>query len=49
MIRLDGGAVAYLSPAQCSDGMSDRQYALALSFMQGPDTPLLTGCCSLTR
>lgn len=50
MIRLnsDGGAaVAFLSPTQCSDGMSDRRYALSLAFMPGPDAPLLTGCCSL--
>jgi uncharacterized membrane protein len=48
MIRLDGGAVAYLSPAQCSDGMSDRLYALTLSFMPGLAAPLLSGCCSLS-
>lgn len=49
MIRLDGGAVAYLSAGQCSDGMSDRLYAMSLSFMAGDDAPLLTGCCSLSR
>jgi uncharacterized membrane protein len=47
MIRLRGDGVAYLSPEQCSDGMSDRLYALSLSFMPGPDAPLLSGCCSL--
>lgn len=47
MIRLSSGAVAFLQPAQCSDGMSDRMFALSLSFMAGPTAPLLTGCCSL--
>ena len=45
----DGPATAYLHPAECSDGMSDRLFALSLSFMPGPDAPLLTGCCSLSR
>ncbi len=52
MIRLQsdaGAAVAFLYPEQCSDGMSDRLYALKLSFMPGPDAPLLSGCCSLAR
>ena len=50
MVRLtgpEGAATAYLHPEQCSDGMSDRLYALSLAFMAGPDAPLLSGCCSL--
>lgn len=50
MIRLtgpDGAATAFTYPQECSDGMSDRLYAVAVSFMAGPDAPLLSGCCSL--
>lgn len=47
MIRAEDGAVAYVSPQECSDGMSDRLYGLAVGWMPGPDAPLLTGCCAL--
>ncbi len=48
MIRAEGGAVAYVHPAtDCSDGMSDMLFGLAVAFMPGPDARLLTGCCSL--
>lgn len=52
MIRfagLNGPGVAFLYPAACSDGMSDRAYGLAISAMMGQDSPLFSGCCSLTR
>lgn len=50
MIRLsgpDGPGVAYVAQGECSDGMSDRLYALSVALMAGPATPLLTGCCTL--
>ncbi|MFN4056975.1 MAG: COG3650 family protein [Roseinatronobacter sp.] len=50
MIRLsgpDGPGVAYVAQGECSDGMSDRRYALSIALMEGPATPLLTGCCTL--
>ncbi|MCC5984291.1 MAG: SH3 domain-containing protein [Rhodobacteraceae bacterium] len=47
MIRAEGGAVAYVHPQECSDGMSDRLYGLAVAWMPGPAAPLLSGCCSL--
>jgi uncharacterized membrane protein len=50
MIRLtgpDGPGVAYVAQGECSDGMSDRVFALSVAFMSGPAAPLLTGCCTL--
>lgn len=47
-----GRFTAFLRPAQCSDGMSDRGYALAVSvIIDGQDVParMLTGCCSIAR
>jgi uncharacterized membrane protein len=40
--------VAVLSPALCSDGMSDRSYGIAIDlFLQGGDRQRLSGCCQL--
>jgi len=37
-----------LSPAACSDGMSDRSYGIAIDlFLTGPAGGRLSGCCSL--
>lgn len=37
-----------LQPRQCSDGMSDRSYGIAIDiFSRIEDHPRLTGCCSL--
>lgn len=37
-----------LSPADCSDGMSDRLYGIAVDiFLTGPDHERLSGCCAL--
>lgn len=50
MIRAHGSAgplTAYIHPAACNDGMSDRAYGLAIGMMTGESGPLLTGCCSL--
>lgn len=50
MIRLSGESgqgVAYVAQGQCSDGMSDRLFALTAAVMVGDNTPLLTGCCTL--
>lgn len=47
-----GRFTAFIRPAQCSDGMSDRSYALAVSvIIDGQDIPsrMLTGCCSIAR
>lgn len=47
-----GRVTAFLRPAQCTDGMSDRGYALAVSvILDGADTAsrMLTGCCRITR
>lgn len=47
-----GRFTAFIRPAQCSDGMSDRGYALAVSvIIDGQDIPsrMLTGCCSIAR
>lgn len=52
MIRFagpEGPAVAYIHPADCNDGMSDRAYGLRVAVMLGLDSSLLTGCCSLSR
>ncbi len=46
---IGGPGVAFLYPAQCSDGMSDRAYGLAISLMTAPGAPLLSGCCTLNR
>ena len=45
-----GRLTAVMQPQQCSDGMSDRAYALAVTvIMDGQDQPsrMLTGCCSI--
>lgn len=45
-----GRVTAFIRPAQCSDGMSDRSFALAVSvILDGSDMPsrMLTGCCSI--
>ncbi|MFG6079140.1 SH3 domain-containing protein [Paracoccus litorisediminis] len=47
-----GRVTAFMRPAQCSDGMSDRDFALAVSvILDGQDMPsrMLTGCCSIAR
>ena len=52
MIRfagLDGPGVGFMYPATCTDGMSDRVFGLSISVMLGPDSPMLNGCCSLSR
>ncbi len=46
---LGGPATAFIYPDQCSDGMSDRAYGLAISVMMAPSAPMLSGCCSLSR
>lgn len=54
MIGGDGKSrlTAVMQPRQCSDGMSDRRYALAVTvILDGQDMPsrMLTGCCSIGR
>lgn len=47
-----GRVTAFIRPEQCSDGMSDRDFALAVSvIMDGQDQPsrMLGGCCSIGR
>lgn len=47
-----GRFTAFIRPAQCSDGMSDRGYALAVSVIidgQAIASRMLTGCCSIAR
>ncbi|MGA0613448.1 COG3650 family protein [Paracoccus sp. KR1-242] len=47
-----GRVTAFVRPDQCSDGMSDRGYALAVSvIIDGQDMPsrMLNGCCSIGR
>ncbi|MDM7931612.1 SH3 domain-containing protein [Tabrizicola sp.] len=40
--------LAVLRPADCSDGMSDMTYGIALDvFLNGPDGRRLSGCCTL--
>jgi uncharacterized membrane protein len=40
--------IAVLSPAECSDGMSERSYGIAADlFLNGPDRLRLSGCCQL--
>lgn len=46
---IGGQASAFIYPASCSDGMSDRAFGLAISLMTAPDAPLLSGCCTLNR
>lgn len=46
---IGGPGVAFIYPASCNDGMSDRAYGLAISLMTAPDAQLLSGCCSLSR
>lgn len=47
-IAVPEGFVA-LSPAECSDGMSDRRYGIAVDiFLSRPDRPRLSGCCALS-
>lgn len=48
MIRA-GDLTAYIHPASCNDGMSNRAYGLAIGLMTGPRASLLTGCCTLAR
>jgi uncharacterized membrane protein len=52
-VALPEGLVV-LSPAQCSDGMSDRNYGIAVDvFLNEPDPfigqPRLSGCCLLAQ
>ena len=52
MVRMrgpDGTASGFLYQAACNDGMSDRNFALSISLMMGPDGPLFSGCCTLSR
>ncbi|QFQ89002.1 SH3 domain-containing protein [Paracoccus kondratievae] len=45
-----GRLTAFMRPEQCSDGMSDRNFALAISvILDGQDQPsrMLNGCCSI--
>ena len=47
-----GRVTAFMRPQQCSDGMSDRAYGLAVSvILDGQDMPsrMLMGCCSIAR
>ena len=38
-----------LSPADCSDGMSDRRYGIAADlFLSRPGSPRYSGCCGLS-
>lgn len=44
-----GALTAVIVPQQCSDGMSDRSYALqAIISLREGDRPMLAGCCSIT-
>ncbi len=44
-----GPGTAFIYPAQCNDGMSDRAFGLAISVMTAPSGDLLSGCCTLSR
>ena len=47
-----GRVTAFMRPEQCSDGMSDRSFALAVAvILDGAEMPsrMLTGCCSIAR
>ena len=46
---IGGQATAFIYPASCNDGMSDRAYGLAISLMTAPNAPLRSGCCTLSR
>lgn len=46
---ISGSGMAFIYPAACSDGMSDRSYGLSISLMTAPDAPMLSGCCTLSR
>lgn len=40
---------AVLTPAECSDGMSDFSYGIRVDlFLNGPDDLRLSGCCQIT-
>ena len=42
--------IAVLTPAMCSDGMSDQSYGIAADlFLARPDRTRLSGCCRLTQ
>jgi uncharacterized membrane protein len=42
--------LAVLTPAECSDGMSDQSYGIAADlFLSGPDRTRLSGCCRLAQ
>jgi uncharacterized membrane protein len=42
--------IAVLSPAECSDGMSDQSFGIAADlFLNGPDRTRLSGCCRLAQ
>lgn len=45
------GITAVVTPAQCSDGMSDRAYGLEATVILGSGgaAQMLSGCCRLTR
>lgn len=44
----EGMAVLY--PAECSDGMSDRSYGIAVDlFLRTQDRPRLSGCCLIDQ
>lgn len=44
-----GALTAVIVPQQCSDGMSDRSYALqAIISLREGDRPMLAGCCSIS-
>lgn len=45
------GITAVVTPAQCSDGMSDRAYGLEATVILGAGTgaQMLNGCCRLAR
>ncbi len=46
---LGGPGTAFIYPAQCSDGMSDRAFGLAISLMTAPVAQMRSGCCTLSR
>jgi uncharacterized membrane protein len=45
----DSMAQAFVYPAECSDGMSDRLYALSIGLYRTGGEQLQTGCCTLAR
>jgi uncharacterized membrane protein len=48
-VRPDAGLTAAITPASCSDGMSDRAYGLEILLIleDAGAARLLTGCCSI--